>query len=89
MEQSKENLKTAQQYFSIVGQSATEMDTIPGRQCMASCYFLLKQWDDVLMYLSSIKAYFINDDAFNFNYGQALAKKGKWEEAEEALLQVR
>ena len=33
MEQSKEHLKTAQQYFQVVGQSATECDTIPGRQC--------------------------------------------------------
>ena len=56
---------------------------------MTSCYFLLKQWDDVLLYLTSIKAYFMNDDAFNFNFGQVLAKKGKWQEAEEALLQVR
>ena len=30
-------------------------DTIPGRQCMASCFFLLKQFQDVLIYLGSIK----------------------------------
>jgi len=89
MEQSKEHLKTAQQYFQVVGQSATECDTIPGRQCMASCYFLLNQWDDVMLYLSSIKPYFLSDDSFNFNFGQALCKKGKWPEAEEALLAVR
>ena len=88
-ENSKEHLKTAQQYFQVVGQSATECDTIPGRQCMASCYFLLNQWDDVMLYLSSIKPYFLSDDSFNFNYGQALAKKGKWLEAEEALTQIR
>ena len=56
---------------------------------MASCYFLLNQWDDVMLYLSSIKPYFLSDDAFNFNYGQALCKKGKWQEAEEVLLQIR
>ena len=33
LEQSKDHLKTAQQYFQVVGQSATECDTIPGRQC--------------------------------------------------------
>ena len=48
-----------------------------------------QQWDDVLLYLQSIKAYFMNDDTFNFNYGQVLGKKGKWEEAEEAFLQIR
>jgi hypothetical protein len=31
------------------------LDTIPGRQCMASCFFLLKQFDDVLIYLNSFK----------------------------------
>lgn len=67
---STEYLKKAQQYFQIVGTSASECDTIPGRQCMASCYFLMKQFDDVLLYLSSIKSYFYNDDTFNFNYGQ-------------------
>jgi intraflagellar transport protein 56 len=41
-----------------VGASASECDTIPGRQCMASCFFLLKQFEDVLIYLKSIKSYF-------------------------------
>ena len=41
-----------------VGSSASECDTIPGRQCMASCFFLLKQFEDVLIYLKSIKSYF-------------------------------
>ena len=31
------------------------VDTIPGRQCMASCFFLLKQFEDVLIYLNSVK----------------------------------
>jgi len=46
------------------------------RQCMAACFFLLKQFDDVLLYLNSIKSYFYNDDTFNFNYGQAKAAVG-------------
>jgi hypothetical protein len=54
-----------------VGASASECDTIPGRQCMASCFFLLKQFEDVLIYLKSIKTYFYNDDDFNWNYGLA------------------
>ena len=66
----RENLKVAQQYFQLVGGSASECDTIPGRQCMASCFFLLKQFDDVMLYLNSIKSYFYNDDTFNFNYAQ-------------------
>ena len=44
---------------------------------MAACFFLLKQFDDVLLYLNSIKSYFYNDDTFNFNYGQAKAAVGK------------
>ena len=62
----QEHLKTAQQYFQMVGASASECDTIPGRQCMASCFFLLKQFDDVLVFLSSIRSYFPNDDDFNW-----------------------
>ncbi len=67
---SREHLKIAQQYFQLVGGSASECDTIPGRQCMAACFFLLKQFDDVLLYLNSIKSYYYNDDTFNYNYGQ-------------------
>uniref|UniRef100_A0A4W5PLJ9 Intraflagellar transport protein 56 n=1 Tax=Hucho hucho TaxID=62062 RepID=A0A4W5PLJ9_9TELE len=64
-------LKIAQQFFQLVGGSASECDTIPGSQCMASCFFLLRQFDDVLIYLNSVMSYFYNDDAFNFNYAQA------------------
>lgn len=63
-------MKIAQQYFQLVGSSTSECDTIPGRQCMASCFFLLRQFEDVLIYLSSIKSYFFNDDSFNFNFAQ-------------------
>ena len=40
--ESREHLKVAQNLFQLVGSSAQECDTIPGRQCMASCFFLLK-----------------------------------------------
>lgn len=33
--ESRDHLKMAQQYFQLVGASASECDTIPGRQCMA------------------------------------------------------
>lgn len=86
---SEEHLQLARQFYQLVGGSASECDTIPGRQCMASCFFLMKQFDDVLIYLTSIKEYFYRDDTFNFNYGQALAKTGKWKEAEESLTLVQ
>jgi len=56
---------------------------------MASCFFILKQFDDVLLYLSSIKSYFYNDDTFNFNFGQAKAATANFKEAEEVLLLVQ
>lgn len=86
---SREHLKIAQQYFQLVGGSASECDTIPGRQCMASCFFLLKQFEDVLIYFSSIKSYFYNDDAFSFNYAQAKAAVGNYKEAEEVFLLIQ
>ena len=69
--------------LQLVGGSASECDTIPGRQCMASCFFLLKQFEDVLIYLNSIKSYFYNEDQFNYNFGQAKAATGNYKEAEE------
>ena len=56
---------------------------------MASCFFLLRQFEDVLVYLSSIKSYFFNDDVFNFNYAQAKAATGSFQEAEEVFLLIR
>lgn len=83
-----EHIKMAQQYFQLVGASASEADTIPGRQCMASCFFLLKQFDDVNIYMKSIKTYMAQDDSFNWNHGIALASTKQYKEAEEALLLV-
>jgi len=86
---SRDHLKMAQQFFQLVGASASECDTIPGRQCMASCFFLLKQFEDVNIYLNSIKAYLYNDDDFNHNYGISLAATGQYREAEETLQLVQ
>jgi len=86
---SREHIKTAQQFFQLVGASASECDTIPGRQCMASCFFLLKQFEDVSIYLNSVKAYMYNDDDFNWNHGLCLASNGDFKQAEEALLLVQ
>ncbi|XP_011499465.1 PREDICTED: intraflagellar transport protein 56 [Ceratosolen solmsi marchali] len=86
---SREYIKSAQQFFQLVGTSASECDTIPGRQCMASFYFLYRQFKDVLIYLNSIRSYFSNVDGFNFNYAQAQAAVGHFKEAEEAFLAIR
>jgi len=56
---------------------------------MASCFFLLHQFEDVLVYLKSIKPYFSNDDDFNWNYGLACAAAGEYKEAKDALLQIQ
>merc|ERR1711988_1232658 len=83
---SREHLKVAQQYFQLLGASASECDTIPGRQCMSSCFFVLRQFEDVLIYLKSIEAYFPNDEVFIYNYAIARAAAGQHKEAEGALL---
>ncbi len=56
---------------------------------MASCFFILKQFDDVLVYLKSIRPYFLNDDDFNWNYGLATGSAMDFKEAEEGLLNVQ
>lgn len=86
---SRQHVKTAQQYFQLVGSSPTECDTIPGRQCMASCFYLLKQFEDVNIYLNSIKQYLYNEDDFNWNYGIALCNTGSHQEALETLMRVQ
>jgi intraflagellar transport protein 56 len=87
--ESSEHQKLAQQYFQLVGSSPGECDTIAGRQSMVSCFFLLSQFEDVMIYLNSIKSYLSNNDSFNLNYGQAKVALGQLEEAEEALRQVK
>ncbi|XP_061686761.1 intraflagellar transport protein 56 [Syngnathoides biaculeatus] len=85
----RDYLKVAQKFFQLVGGSASECDTVPGRQCMASCFFLLREFNDVLIYLNSVKDYFYNDDTFNFNYAQAKAAIGNFKEAEESFLLIQ
>ena len=82
----RDHMRIAQNFFQMVGASPSECDTIPGRQCMASCFFILKQFDDVLVYLKSIRPYFINDDDFNWNFGIACAAAGEYKDAEEGFL---
>lgn len=84
----EEHLKIAQHFFNLVGSSPVECDTISGRQAMASAFFLQRQWDDVLVYLKSIRTFFVQDDNFNYNFGVALAATGQFKEAEEAFLAV-
>jgi len=86
---SSEHLKLAQQYFQMVGASTSECDTIPGRKCMASTFFLLQQFDDVLIYLDSINKYLSSDCTFNINFGVALTQAGRFEEGEQSLTSVQ
>eukprot|EP00956_Cyclotella_meneghiniana_P038106 scaffold148878_cov24-Cyclotella_meneghiniana.AAC.1 len=83
-----ESLAEAQAHFHQVGNSPMKCDTIIGRQSMASSLILLKEYEDALVYLESIKTYLENDDVFNWNYGIALAALERYDEALEALLNV-
>ncbi len=55
---------------------------------MASCFFLLKQFEDVLVYLKSIKAYFSSCNDFNWNYAITCANVGEYKEAKEAFQMI-
>ena len=52
-------------------------------------FFVLRQFDDVLIYLSSVEAYFPSDPTFLYNYAIARAAAGKYKEAEPALLALQ
>ncbi|AIO00224.1 hypothetical protein LPMP_292770 [Leishmania panamensis] len=86
--ESQEHLKVCREIFNYVGSSASDRDTIPGRQCMASYFFLLRDFPNVLIYLRSIKPYFSKDDTFLYLYGIACAGTGEYAEAEQSLLAV-
>ena len=58
--QERENpdmLTKANNLFYEVGSSSNNCDTVLGRQCMASYYFMLGQFEDVIIYLESVKSY--------------------------------
>ncbi|CCW59760.1 unnamed protein product [Phytomonas sp. EM1] len=87
--ESQEHLKIGKECFHFVGSAQSECDTIPGRQCMASYFFLIRDFSNVLIYLRSIKPYFLKDDTFFYLYGIACADVGNFEEAEESLIAVK
>jgi len=55
-------IECSQCSFGVVDCNIT--DTIPGRQCMASCFFLMRQFEDVLIYLNSIRVISVTDAHF-------------------------
>ncbi|OQR90307.1 hypothetical protein ACHHYP_05634 [Achlya hypogyna] len=83
-----EHLFLAEKFFETVGAAPTECDTIRGRQCMASYYILRKEFETAVTYLKSISMYHVKNDAFNWNYGMALAAMGCYSEAESVLSQI-
>ncbi|CCW67262.1 unnamed protein product [Phytomonas sp. Hart1] len=85
----QDNIKVAKECFHFVGSAQSECDTIPGRQCMASYFFLIRDFNNVLIYLRSIKPYFQKDDTFLYLYGISCADVGNFEEAEESLIAVK
>lgn len=86
---SQKSLKLCKELFHYVGSLPTDCDTIPGRQCMASYFFLIRDFANVLVYLKSIRPYFPKDDTFLYLFGIASAGTGSYGEAEEALAAVR
>lgn len=93
IKQSQHELKIALKYFKLIGSSSSECDTIPGRQSMASYHILNKSFNDVLIYLESIKEYIgltqQSLDIFNFNYGLSLSQCNKFKQAENILLSIQ
>lgn len=88
-QKNNEYLTIGKELLQVFGSSPSECDTIPGRQAMASCFFLDEQYGDCLFYFNSITAYFWNDDFFNYNYGQCLVQTGNYKKGEEVFLRIQ
>ena len=56
---------------------------------MATKLVLEGHFEDANVYLSSIREYMFNNDAFNWNYGMSMAASGNYKHAEELLLLVQ
>ena len=56
---------------------------------MSACYFIVRNYEDVKVYLKSIKAFFARDDDFNWNYGLAMAAAGNYKDAEDLLMMIQ
>ena len=50
---------------------------------------MLRQFEDVLVYLKSIAEFLKDDDNFNWNYGIATAASGDYKTGEEALMSIQ
>ncbi|KAK2949550.1 putative Intraflagellar transport protein 56 [Blattamonas nauphoetae] len=85
---SDENLRAAQEMFEVMGSSPEDCDTVSGRQAMASSLFLKGKFSESLKYFESIEQFFVEDDAFNMNYGIALASSGRYSSAESVLARI-
>ena len=55
--------------LQTVGTAESDCDTIPGRQAMATAFFLAGAFEDTNIYLSSIAEYMQDDQDFMWNYG--------------------
>ena len=87
-EASRQHGKQAARLLQTLGSAASECDTVPGRQCMASAFFLQRRFNDVCLYLGSVRSYCSDDAAFHANDGQARAALAKWPQASAALVRV-
>ncbi|KAL4443862.1 hypothetical protein ABPG75_011599 [Micractinium tetrahymenae] len=86
---SGEHIQRARESFLAVGSSPTELDTVPGRQCMASALLLGSQPQEALPYLESVAEVCEGDDALSWNLGLARGAAGQWEAAAQALQAVQ
>jgi len=56
---------------------------------VASAYFLQQKYEDVMLYMSSIRSYLGADDTFKFNFAQVKTILGHYKEAEEEFLTIQ
>ena len=80
-----EHLKLAQQCFQIVGASARIATPSQAAVHGKLLFYLLGQFEDVLVYLKSVAEFSKDDDNFHWNFALASAAMGDYKTAEESL----
>ena len=83
------SIAEARDIFMELGELDVVKDSIPGRECLASGYFLSQNYDETLHVFQTIENFIGETDEFNYDKAMTLAALSRWPEAERFFLAVK